>query len=112
MKYPDKSNTLALLGDWEKHHSAVEKLMDGIKTSMGLDPNGPMFDTVWKLFDAYTGSLAVEVGDFGGWLTWFYAENDMGARRMAAGYDGKAKPIKTLAHLYGLIAESRKREAQ
>jgi hypothetical protein len=107
--YPDRENTLALLTDWQKHHAAVQKMMDGIKTSIGLDSDGPMFDTVWKLFDAYTGALAVEVGDFDGWLEWYQAENDMGARCYAAGYDGKLRKVKTLAHLYGLIAESRKR---
>lgn len=112
MTYPDRNNTLALLGDWKAHHDAVEKMMDGIKTSIGLDPSGPMFDTVWKLFDAYTASLAAEVGDFGGWMVWYQAENDMGMRGHEAGYDGKLRKIKTLAHLYGLIEESRKRGVQ
>lgn len=109
-KYPDKEHSLALLKDWKAHHEAVEKLMDGIKVSMGLEPNGPLFDTVWKLFDAYTSTLSVELGDFSGeWLPWFCNENDMGRKGMEAGYDGKFKPIKTLAHLYGLIVEERKR---
>jgi hypothetical protein len=51
----------------------------------------------------------VEVGDFCGWLEWYRDECEMGTKGMEAGYDGKTKRIKTLAHLYGLIAESRKR---
>lgn len=102
---------MALLGDWQKHHAAVEKLMGGIEDAIGLDPNGPMFGTVWKLFDAYTGTLSVEVGDFGGWLEWFQTENDMGASGGHAGYDGKTRKIKTLASLFWLIEESRKRGA-
>ena len=109
MNYPDKEHTLAILGDWDKHHSALERLMGGIEATIGLDPDGPMFETMWKLFDAYTDALSVEVGDFDGWLRWFNYENYMGANGMAAGYYGKTKPIKTLVHLYGLIAESRKR---
>lgn len=112
MTYPDRDSTLALLADWRKHHAAVEKMMHGIQSSIGLDPNGPMFDTVWNLFDAYTSTLSVEVGDFDGWLEWFQAENDMGAKAMAAGYDGKLRKVKTLAHLYRLIEESRKRGVQ
>lgn len=108
-EYPDRENTLTLLGDWQKHHAAVEKLMDGITETIGLDPNGPMFATVWSLFDAYTATLAVEVGDFDGWLEWFYAENEMGAGGKAAGYDKNLRKIKTLGDLYGLIEESRKR---
>lgn len=108
MTYPDKENTLSLLGDWQVHHAAVEKLMDGIRTGMGLDINGPMFETVWKLFDAYTGALAVEVGDSSGWLEWFWSENEMGAKAMAAGYDKRLKPIKSLQDLWRLIEEDRK----
>lgn len=109
MTYPDKENTLSLLGDWQAHHTAVEKMLDGITTSIGLDINGPMFATVWALFDAYTGALAVEVGDSGGWLEWFQSENDMGAKAMAAGYDGKHKPVKSLNDLWRLIEEGRRR---
>ena len=112
MNHPDRKNTLALLGDWQAHHAAIEKLMDGIKNSIGLDPNGPMFDTVWKLFDAYTNSLSAEVGDFGGFLEWFAFENDMGAKAMAAGYDGVLTPVQTLDSLFLLIEESRNRESK
>ena len=109
--YPDRENTMTLLTEWARHHAAVEKLMDGITETIGLDPNGPMFDTVWRLFDAYTMTLAVEVGDFCGWLEWYRDECEMGTKGMEAGYDGKTKRIKTLTHLYGLIAESRKRRS-
>ena len=109
MTHPDKQNTLVLLGEWQAHAAAIEKMMTGIKTSIGLDIDGPLFDTVWKLFDSYTSTLAVEVGDFGQWLEWYHSENEMGSRGMGGGYDGQISPIKTLADLYELIAESRKR---
>lgn len=112
MTYPDRENTLSLLTDWQAHHAAVEKMMDGIQSSIGLDINGPMFDTVWKLFDAYTNTLSVEVGDFCGWLEWYFSENEMGARGMTAGYDGKLRKVKSLVNLYRLIEESRKRGVQ
>ena len=108
--YPDRENTLTLLTEWQRHHAAIEKMMDGIKQHMGLDPDGVMFVTVWALFDSYTNTLAVEIGDFDGWLDWYHYEAEMGKESMAAaGFDGKTKRIKTLAQLYGLIAESRKR---
>ena len=109
MNYPDKENTLALLSDWAKHCAAVEALMAGVESSIGLDPNGPMFDTVWKLFDAYTGTLSVEVGDFCGWLEWYQADNDMGAGKKEAGYDGQLIAIASLEDLYLLIEISRER---
>lgn len=109
MTYPDKKTTLALLANWAAHHDKLDKMMDGVKSSIGLDPNGPLFDSVWSLFDSYTNALAAQIGDHGDWLPWFYMENDMGAKGHAAGYDGKPRKIKTLADLYRLIAESRKR---
>lgn len=109
--YPDRANTLALLGDWQKHHAAVEKLLNGVAQSMGLDPSAPLFTTLWALFDAYTSTLSVEVGDFDGWLEWYYAENDMGARGMKAGYDGQVIAIASLEDLYLLIELSRQRAA-
>lgn len=109
MTYPDKQNTLALMGDWANHHAAVSKLMDDVESSMGLNPNGPLFEVVWKLFDAYTNTLSAEIGDHGNWLEWFSSENDMGEAGREAGYDEKVRPIKTLQHLYSLISESRKR---
>lgn len=110
MNYPDKKNTLALLGEWQAHAAAIEKMMTGIKTSIGLDIDGPLFDTVWGTFNAYTRALAVEVGDLGRWLDWYYAENEMGAQGLGAGYDGQTIPIKTLDDLFELIAHSRNRE--
>jgi hypothetical protein len=82
---------------------------DGIEASMGLDIDGPLFATVWKLFDAYTGALAVEVGDFTGWLEWYQSENAMGANGLAAGYDGQLIAIQSLDDLYRLIELSRDR---
>lgn len=107
--YPDRKNTLALLDAWQKHHAATNKMMDGIQQCIGMDPNGPLFEIVWRLFDAYTDALAAQLGDFCGWLSWYFMENDFGANGMAAGYDGKTKAIKKPEHLYSLIAESRKR---
>lgn len=68
MNHPDRENTLALLTDWKKHHVAVEKLMDGAAAYIGIEPEGPMHDTVWSLFNAYTDTLAVEIGDYFEWL--------------------------------------------
>lgn len=109
MTYPDKKTTLALLAEWMAHHDKIDKMMDGVKASIGLDPDGPLFNAVWSLFDGYTNALAAQIGDDGDWLPWFYMENDMGAKGMAAGYDGKLRKIKSFADLYWLITESRKR---
>lgn len=108
-EYPNRENTISLLTDWQAHHAKLERMMNGIEASIGLDVNGPMYDTVWNVFDAYTNTLSVEIGDFDGWLEWYHAENDMGAAGGQAGYDGKLRKIKTLGNLFWLIEESRKR---
>lgn len=110
MTYPDKHRSIALLQEWKEHHEAAEKVMDGIKASVGLDPHGPLFDMVWRMFDGYTLALGKALGDdFGTWLAWYYMENDMGREGMHAGYDGQLAPIKTLEQLHELIAEGHKR---
>lgn len=106
-EYPDKEHTLSLLGDWAKHHTAVETLMDGIEASIGLDPNGPMFDTVWGLFDAYTATLAAEIGDLDDWLGWYHYETDMGKRSKQVIVGKKTMQVKTLAQLAELIVSQR-----
>ena len=106
-EYPDKEHTLSLLGDWAKHHTAVETLMDGIEASVGLDLNGPMFGTVWGLFDAYTATLATEIGDLSNWLDWYHYETNMGKRSKQVIVSKKTMQVKTLAQLAELIVSQR-----
>lgn len=68
----DREHIMVLLREWKQHHDAVDKLLGGLETTIGLNYGGPLFETVWKLFDSYTHTLAVEVGDFDGWLEWFF----------------------------------------
>ena len=110
MTYPDRKKTLSMLAEWQAQHAAVNSLMYGLGDAIGLTPEGPLFATVWGLFDAHTRAISELVGDNGDWLEWYCCENDMGAKGMTAGYDGKTKKIKTLAHLWALIEKSRARE--
>ena len=104
---PDKENTLSLLGDWAKHHAAIEKMMAGIKANIGLDLDGTMFVTVWAVFGAYTDTLACEIGDSEGWLDWYRFECEMGARSKGAIVNMKSIKVKTLAQLARVIVEDR-----
>lgn len=109
MSYPNKAETLQILNDWHYQHDRITELMDGMGKSIGLLPEGPLFETVWGMFDAYTKSISELVGDKGDWLAWYYLENDMGARGMSAGYNGKTSLIKSKVHLWKLIEQSRGR---
>lgn len=48
----DRENTLVLLREWKQHHDAVAKLLGSLEATIGLNYSGPLFETVWKLFDA------------------------------------------------------------
>lgn len=118
MTYPDKTKTMNLLIEWQAHHLAVTQLMDGARSSIGIDPDGPFFCTVWRLFDGYTAALSVTLGaefdlqikDHGiNWLAWFASDNGMGEKAYKAGYDGQHRAIKTLDDLYWLIEQARVR---
>ena len=108
----DRENTLVLLREWKQHHDAVAKLLGSLEATIGLNYSGPLFETVWKLFDAYTATLAVEVSDFDGWLEWFILENYMGGKALQAGFDNKMRKISTLEDLQWLLAESQERSAK
>lgn len=110
MNHPDKKQSLFLLQKWVDMHAGIERLMACVNSAFGSTVESPFFETTWKNFDTYTEALALLLGDGTGWLAWYYSENQMGARGHEAGYDKKVKPVKTLAHLYTLILESRKRE--
>ena len=110
MSYPNKSDTLQILNDWHYQYDRITELMDGMTKAIGVLPEGLFSETVWGLFDSYTKAISDLVGDKGGWLNWYYLENNMGAKGMNAGYDGKTKPIKNKLDLRALIFESRERK--
>lgn len=109
--YPDKKQSLFLLGQWQKMHAGLETLFDGLKPSLGCVAESPLFETTWKLFDAYTSALSAQLGDTTPepWMQWYAFENGMGSKKYPAGYDGKLKPVKSLADLYRLIVIARAR---
>ena len=111
MNYPDREASLKILKEWKRQHESLTILMANMEASIGLDIDGPMFSVVWGLFGAYTKNASELLGDkpgaSGSWLEWFYLENNMGDKGMDAGYEGKVKPIKTLADLLDLIEQGR-----
>ena len=112
MNYPNRKETMLRLEQWKKQHGDLNAVFAAMKPSLGCMAHSPLFDGVWNMFGAYTKVLVELLGADGwpdDWLTWYAYDNDMGAKGMEAGYDGKVKPIKNLADLYGLIVQGRKR---
>lgn len=111
MTYPDKTESILLLQKWKAHHHALKTLNDDAKKVFDFAPESPFFDVPWRVFDAYTQALAVQIGDKDTfWMEWYCAENQMGANKHTAGYDGIVKPIESLDGLFELILKGRARE--
>jgi hypothetical protein len=112
MTYPNRKETMLRLEQWKKQHDDLEAVFAAMKPSLGCLANSPLFDSVWNMFGAYTKVLVELLGAAGwpdDWLTWYAYENDMGVKKLQAGYDGKLKQIKNLGDLYWLIEQGRKR---
>jgi hypothetical protein len=108
MTYPDKQRSIHLLEQWQKLHSDLDAVHDAAKKVFGCEPESPFFDTTWRVFDAYTRALSVQLGELSGtWLDWYQSENEMGAKGHEAGYAGKLNPIINLDGLYELILQAR-----
>jgi hypothetical protein len=65
----------------------------------------PLFEASWAVFDSYVEAIAREIGDEGGWLSWYIHENKCGLVGLSAspGAGVKTKPIRTIAGLVKLI---------
>lgn len=108
MTYPTKPQALDMLTEWSIQHKRLSNLDAQLKTIFGRAAEGEHFDAVWRMFDAYTDALSLALGDTDDWLIWYFMENDMGAKAMQAGYDGKVRKVKNVRDLLWLIERGRK----
>ena len=69
-----------------------------------LDVDGKLYTAIWAMFDSM-----IDIVDHSGWISWYVFENDCGAKKMAAGYDGKLSKIATPRQLAKLIVEGEDR---
>lgn len=103
----EKTEALKLLEAWRDHYYANTELIEALDPIFGGSPDGKFSDTIWRGFNEHTAALSAVLGD-GSNLYWYWLENGMGTRGMAAAPPGrKLRKIKTLAQLLKLIEESR-----
>ena len=69
-----------------------------------LDVDGNLYTAIWAMFDSM-----LDMDDHSGWISWYVFENDCGAKKMEAGYDGKLSKITTPRQLAKLIVEGENR---
>ena len=83
--------------------------LDNLTKGVASIAPGGVCEVGGKFLDDYVALLSEAVGDEDNWINWYVFENEMGKRRLAAGYDGKDKKITNLDQLWGLIQEGRKK---
>ena len=99
---------LPLLREWHERHAELHRQLDALVAVTG-GCDGPLFDAVYHVWNGYTEQLSERFGDADHhWLTWYSLENEMGARKMQAGYGNRIKRIKSLEDLAWLLVMNQK----
>ena len=69
---------IPILEKWEKIISAWDAQCEVMQRVLGIAPNGPLFDAIEHMADAYTAAIAKEVGDECSWLNYYRFDCKMG----------------------------------
>lgn len=88
---------------WKKHKEIVESQYQAFKALTDVSPECPLFDMVFRLWDAYTVAVSEIVGDKDALLNWYEMECDMGKNPMGVFLHGKKVKVKTLRKLAQVI---------
>jgi hypothetical protein len=73
----NKQLTLKELNTILDNYIALKRVIDSAIEVGCLDPNGPIYNTVWKSFED-----TVDIIDPDSWIMWYIYDNDMGERGM------------------------------
>jgi hypothetical protein len=94
---------MPLLTAWANRQRDLTAQMEALFAITG-GSDGPLYRAVWRAWNDYTSTLSRLIGDADDWLTWYEAENRMGANGLEAAPDGgKMRKIRTLHQLARLI---------
>lgn len=89
---------------WKKRHTELEAQYQGFKALTDVSPDCPLFNMVFKLWDAYTVAVSEIIGDKDEWLNWYEMECDMGKNTKEVKLpNGKLIKVKTLRQLARVI---------
>jgi hypothetical protein len=88
-----------------QHKAALEAAIKPLEQSLGPIVDGPLWNSVWAMFDDVTKLTEREIGDSFGWVSWFVWDNDCGNKRLeakASAWKARRK-IRTVKDLVKLI---------
>ena len=96
---------MKLLKEWEGQLLAADNIRKDIEAVFGDCVESKFFSVRSEMALTYTRTLSALTGDTGEWLDWYWLENDMGEKEMAAKASNwkKIKKIKSLNDLCKLI---------
>lgn len=84
-------------------HKNLDHAFESLGSSVGLNPDSPLFSAAWGAFDGYTRVVSDLIGDRGSWLSWHIYENDCGKNGMKVVTSSEEFQIKTLDDLLRVI---------
>lgn len=98
-----RQKKLKLLQNWKQCHDNILTLMESLEPAFGSLINSKLSEQLWHNFYILTETTEKFLGSDYNWLEWYCWDNQMGEKRLDAGYGRKMKPIKTLDDLLDLL---------
>ena len=98
-----KERRAHLIREWAKRIAAIEAAHADLCRLTLAAPESPLIDAGLRIAESYTHATSELVGDTNGWLTWYWLENEMGAKALAAGRDPEIVPVRTVEQLIEII---------
>jgi hypothetical protein len=97
----DKQSFKKYMGEIKRFDTESNTLNDHFRAMT----DGGFCSVGYWLEGSYCDLLSEAIGDTSEWVAWYCFENDFGAKKHDAGYDGNEKPICNLDDLWRLIQE-------
>jgi hypothetical protein len=97
----DTAHMLHHLRQWQSAMQAAEQRLDELSELTGINPEAPLFESLYGLMGLATRQAADLTGASLEWLEPWWLEHAFGARPMQAGLHGE--PLRTLGTIEELV---------
>jgi hypothetical protein len=107
----NRDEKIAILTKLISAHKKADAAIEEVKETLGISvtcESSELFGAVWGAIDTGVETVSALVGDEGEWLNWYIYENEYGAKKLKAGYNGKLKKVCSVNDLFKLIEEGQK----